>query len=97
VRYWEPVVLGVAQPTRPAWPPTWPLGPLWSAALGQLDPVQKLPYSYFYFQENFRNIANLVKCIDYYLFIKKMCIIYQNVQKNMLYILVSKSCMIKQL
>jgi hypothetical protein len=68
-----------------------------SVTVGQITPVQKVPCSCFYFQENFRNQLNLVKIIENYLFVRKMQMTYQNVQKNEIYILVSKSCIVKQL
>jgi hypothetical protein len=42
-------------------------------------------------------MLELVKCIEKYLLVGKMQLTYQNVQKNMLYILESNSCSVKQL
>jgi hypothetical protein len=42
-------------------------------------------------------MLDLVQCIEKYLLVGKMQMTYQNVQKNMLYILVSNSCIVKQL
>jgi hypothetical protein len=47
-----------------------------------------------FISRNFRFYYKLVKCIVYSLFIKKICLTYQNAQKNMLYILVSLSCIV---
>jgi hypothetical protein len=44
----------------------------------------------------FRKMLELVKIIEIYLCVEKICMIYQNAQKNMLYILVSISCIVKQ-
>jgi hypothetical protein len=41
-------------------------------------------------------MLNLVKFIEKYLLVGKMQMTYQNVQKNLLYILVSNSCIVKQ-
>jgi hypothetical protein len=70
------------------------LGPPLSAATASISPGVKR--SAFIFC-NFRICVNLVKCIEYYLFIRKLCIIYQNVQKNELYLFMSESCMFRQL
>jgi hypothetical protein len=68
-----------------------------SAALARSGPgVKSLP-DYFYSERNFRKCLNLVKCIINSLFIRKICIIYQNAQKNELYLFVSKSCIVKLL
>jgi hypothetical protein len=72
------------------------LGPLWLVTMGHLDPGEKGSCAYFN-SKNFRNWYNLAKCIVYSLFIRKICLIYQNVQGNMIYILVSNSCIVKQL
>jgi hypothetical protein len=50
-----------------------------------------------FISRNFRTMLELVKCIEKYLLVRKMQMTYQNVQKNMLYILVSNSCIVKQL
>jgi hypothetical protein len=46
------------QPTRLAWPPTWSLGPLWSAGLGQNDHGTKKFLQPFSISENSRNLQN---------------------------------------
>jgi hypothetical protein len=72
------------------------LGPLWSVTVGHLDPGEKGPVICF-ISRNFRKCSNIAKIIEYSLVVKKIQMTYQNVQKNMLYILVSNSCIVKQL
>jgi hypothetical protein len=50
-----------------------------------------------FISRNFRKCSNLAKIIEYSLVVRKIQMTYQNVQKNMLYILVSNSCIVKQL
>jgi hypothetical protein len=71
-------------------------GPLWSVTAGQTDPGAKSTASFIFASRNFRKMPNLVKIIVNYLYVGKMHMIYQNAQKNMLYILVSISCIVKQ-
>jgi hypothetical protein len=47
--------------------------------------------------ENYRKLYKLAKFIEYYLFVRKLGMTYQNVQKNEIYLLVSQSCIVKQL
>jgi hypothetical protein len=47
--------------------------------------------------QKFEKACKLAKYIGIYLFIRKMQMIYQNVEKNEIYILVSKSCIVNQL
>jgi hypothetical protein len=73
------------------------LGPLCLVTMGHYDPCTKSLCAYFVNSRNFRICVNLVKCIVNYLFIRKLCIICQNAQKNELYLFVSLSCIDKQL
>jgi predicted transglutaminase-like protease len=73
------------------------LGPQQSVALGQLNLCTKSSCKQYFVSRNFRKMTNLVKCIEKYLLVGKLRMTYQNVQKNMLYILVSISCIVKQL
>jgi hypothetical protein len=84
------------QLTRPAWPPTWPIGPLWSVSLGQLDPVQQDPRSYF-ISRNFRKCSNIAKIIEYSLIVRKIQMTYQNVQKINFCMFTSHSYMIEEI
>jgi hypothetical protein len=68
----------------------------WSYALGQLGLGAKSPAQPFIFQKNCCNSLSLAKTIEIYLCVGKMRMTYQNAQKNMLYILVSISCIVKQ-
>jgi hypothetical protein len=52
---------------------------------------------YSFFQKNCCKVLNLVKIIEKYLLVGKMQMTYQNDPKNMIYILVSISCIVKQL
>jgi hypothetical protein len=70
-------------------------GALWLVSLGQPDHGVKSLARYSFFQKNGCKSLKLVKIIGNSLLIRKMCMTYQNVQKNMLYILVSISCMLK--
>jgi hypothetical protein len=58
--------------------------------------VQKVLQALFSRPEISEKKPNLVKIIVNYLYVGKMHMIYQNAQKNMLYILVSISCIVKQ-
>jgi hypothetical protein len=94
---WEPVGLGHC-PSRPGEPgqPTWPQAP-WSVALGQVDPGCKKFLRIYLFQKNCCKYLKFVKCIENYPFIGKIQMTYQNAQKNVTYLFVSKSCIVKQL
>jgi hypothetical protein len=70
-----------------------PWGPA-DSGLGQLTLCAKSYCKFIFASRNFRKMTNLVKCIETYLCVGKMRMIYQNSQKNMLYILVSFSCII---
>jgi hypothetical protein len=72
-------------------------GPQPSVTQGQVDPGTKGSCPFILIPENFRKLSNLVKFISIDLFVRKMQMTYQNVQKNEIYILVSKSCMLKLL
>jgi hypothetical protein len=85
-------------PSRPgqAGRPTWPRAPCQSRRV-KLTPLQKVIRLCFYFQKNCCKGLKFVKIIENSPLIRKMCMTYQNVQKNMLYIFVPKSCMLNQL
>jgi hypothetical protein len=84
------------QLTWPAWLPTRRLGH-WSATVGQSDPSAKYRCNLFLKPGILENKPNLVKLIEYYLFIRKLCMTYQNAQKNELYLFVSIFMHYKQL
>jgi hypothetical protein len=69
----------------------------WYSHCGSNRPQYKKSLRVILIPGNFRIWVNLVKCITNSLFIRKLCIIYQNVHKIEIYLLVSKSCMIDQL
>jgi hypothetical protein len=90
--------------SRSGWPLPQPtlasqrgLGPLWSVALGQVDPGCKKFQRIYLFQKNCCKYLKFVKCIEYSLYVRKMQMTNQNVQKNEIYILVPKSCIVNQL
>jgi hypothetical protein len=56
--------------------------------------VQNGPAPYFYFLKHFRKYQNLAKIIFNYLFIRKRCIIYEDVQKNEIYPPMLSPCML---
>jgi hypothetical protein len=87
------VVVLTTTPCVACW---WALGPPQSAGLGHFNPVQRVSRICF-ISRNFRTMLELVKCIEKYLLVRKLQMTYQNVQKNMLYILVSNLCIVKQL
>jgi hypothetical protein len=99
---WPPVVPG----SRSGWPcpadlvnpgqPRWPGAPPVSL-YGSFDPGYKELLQVFFASRNFRKMPNVVKFIGKYLCVRKMRMIYQNAQKNMLYLFVSKSCIFNQL
>jgi hypothetical protein len=55
-------------------------GPQQSAALGQKDPSVKSPCTFILIPRIPEFVVNIVKCISCYLFIRKLCMIYQNAQ-----------------
>jgi hypothetical protein len=61
---------------------------------GSSDPEYKRFLQAIFVSRNFRKMPNLVKCIVIYLYVRKMQMSYQNAQNNMLYFLVSKSCIV---
>jgi hypothetical protein len=65
--------------------------------MGQVEPVQKVSVLFIFILENCRIQLNLVKFLEYYLFIRKMHMTYQNAQKNVTYLFGSESCIVKQL
>jgi hypothetical protein len=73
------------------------LGPPLSATAARSGLSTKSPCACFLFPETFQKMLKLVKFIGNYLFIRKMCLTYQIAQKNVLYILVSKACIVNQL
>jgi hypothetical protein len=73
------------------------LGPQQTVALGQLTLCTKSYCKLYFVSRNFRKMPNVVKCIEKYLFVGKMHMIYQNAQKNMLYVFMSNSCIANQL
>jgi hypothetical protein len=73
-----------------------PWGPADSAWV-KLTLCTKSIASFIFASRNFRILYNLVKCISFDLVIRKMRMIYQNAQKNMLYLLESISCIVNQL
>jgi hypothetical protein len=81
----------------PAWRLTWTLGPPVSDRGSNKPRCKKFPAELFKFLENFRIYLKLVKCIENCLFIRNLCMTYENVQKNIIYLLVSKSCIFMQL
>jgi hypothetical protein len=76
-------------PSRPGQrgQPMWP-GPHLSASVGQMTLGVKSSATRFYFQKNCCKCLKFVKCIEYSLFVRKMQMTNQNVQKNEIYILV---------
>jgi hypothetical protein len=54
------------------------LGPQQSETVGQTDPGAKRPTALFHFQKNYRKLCNLIKCIEYSLFVRKIRMTYQN-------------------
>jgi hypothetical protein len=62
-----------------------------SVSEGQKTLGTKSSCTVFYFQKNCCKYLKFVKCIEYSLYVRKMQMTYQNVQKNEIYILVSKS------
>jgi hypothetical protein len=83
-----------------AWPGLWPgwqgqhgltwTRVHWSVPLGQQTLSTKSPAAYF----KFRKCINVVNGIFNYLFIRKLCIIYQNVQKLVIYLFMLSPCML---
>jgi hypothetical protein len=77
-----------------------PAGGPWAPSVrcpGSIWPgCEKFLCAYF-ISENYRKLYNLVKCISFDRVVKKICMIYQNVHKNMLYMFMSNSCMFIQL
>jgi hypothetical protein len=69
-----------------------PVGPSGQSPWVKMTPVQKVLCNLFYF----RKLYNFVKCISIDLCIRKMCMIYQNVQKIEIYLLMSNSCIVNQ-
>jgi hypothetical protein len=97
-RAWEPVGWAMAQTDLVnRGQPTWPFGPLWSAALGHLTLCTKVTASFIFASRNFRKMSNVVKFIGNYLLVGKLRMTYQNAQKNMLYMFMSNSYMFIQL
>jgi hypothetical protein len=79
----------------PAWPGMWASAPSVSGP-GSKDPWCKKFCACFQFQKNCRNYLKLAKIIGNYLFVKKMQMTYQNVQKIVIYLLMLSSCIVKQ-
>jgi hypothetical protein len=67
-----------------------------SASTGHFGPGTKSSCMFVFNSRNFRNCSKLVKFIFYSLFIRKICIICQNVQENELYLFMSNSCIVNQ-
>jgi hypothetical protein len=80
----------------PGWPADVAHGPPRSDALGQLGLGVKRFCAPNFISENYRKLYNLVKCISFVPVVRKICMIYQNAQKNELYMFMSISCMINQ-
>jgi hypothetical protein len=90
------LAMAVACPGHwPGRPAMWASGPSGQLPWVNLARVEKVPACCFYFQ-NFRVCSKLVKDISIYLLVRKICMIYQNVQKNELYLLMSNSCIVNQ-
>jgi hypothetical protein len=85
------------QPTWSAWLANMASGPSGQWPWVKRPYVQKVHVQYFISRKIAASVLKFVKCIEYYLFIRKMQMTYQNVQKNKIYILVSKSCILKQI
>jgi hypothetical protein len=64
---------------------------------GSSDPEYKRFLRAYFVSRKFRKMLELVKTIAIYLYVGKMCMTYQNAQKNMLYMFMSNSCMFIQL
>jgi hypothetical protein len=80
----------------PGQPAMWAMGPIGQLPGSTWTGCEKFMCAYF-ISENYKKLYNLVKCISIDLVVRKICMLYQDVKKNMLYILVSNSCIVKKL
>jgi hypothetical protein len=64
---------------------------------GSKGPGYKSSCAVFFYSRNYRKLFNHVKFLEYSMFVRKMQMTYQTIQKNEIYILVSTSCMLKLL
>jgi hypothetical protein len=85
------------RPSRPGQPglQRGPSGPSGQLLWVILTWYKKFLRAYFV-SRKFRKMLELVKIIVIYLYVGKMQMTYQNAQKNMLYLFMSKSCIINQ-
>jgi hypothetical protein len=80
--------------TWPAWPADVDRRSTGQSLWVKQTPVEKVLRSILN-PENYKKMCNLVKFTEYYLFIRKLCMAYQNDQKHVIYIMVFTSCMFK--
>jgi hypothetical protein len=77
------------------WLAMWAMGPIGQLPGSTWPGCEKFLCAYF-ISENYRKWYNLVKCISIDLVVRKIYMIYQNIQKNELYLLMSNSCIVNQ-